>query len=48
MQRIRFFSFHQDPFLKIIYNNKYKLREYFDEIDTNYSYNIREIKFKNN
>ena len=32
---------------KIIYNNKkYKLKEYFNEIDTNYSHNINEIKLK--
>ena len=32
---------------KIIYNNKkYKLKEYFDEIDINYKKNIKEIKLK--
>ncbi len=32
---------------KIIYNNKkYKLKEYFDEIDKNYKYNIEKIKLK--
>ena len=32
---------------KIIYNNKkYKLKEYFDEINNNYNHNIKEIKLK--
>ena len=32
---------------KIIYNNKkYELKEYFDEIDTNYNIEIKEIKLK--